>query len=343
MEVGFLKFKYIVVGLTLLILSLANVEAVNKIDPTPGGPVFETVSLPDGPVFTVLYRSLLEAVKANDLEAVKGFIKGGHDVNRTDDSYTPLHIAAKAGNLRLVKYLLKNGADARSSCRFLTPAGLAASEGKLDVVRYFIKSGLDNATELLPTAVRCGHLNVVQYLIEAGASLPITTNYNEVLHSAMKDGHLPVVKYLLSKWTHIDITKALHYAIFCNQVPIFEYLLEISGGKLKGHSKDELLHEACRKLNFPMVRLLIELGASVNKEDIVGNTPILTAVESFGYTNQDTKTLYNLCEILEYLVSHQADLNSTNRYGHTILDIANEYCNAPLISLIRSVHSSDLR
>jgi hypothetical protein len=56
--------------------------------------------------------TIIEAMKRNDLRAVKKFIDQGDQVRRADDEgYTPLHWAAEYGHIKLVDALIRKGAD----------------------------------------------------------------------------------------------------------------------------------------------------------------------------------------------------------------------------------------
>lgn len=80
---------------------------------------------------------LLEAVKAENLEAVKTSLEAGADVNQADEQgWTPLNWAAGKGNVELVSLLVERGADVFKVGRDLrTPYMIALAAGHADVVR----------------------------------------------------------------------------------------------------------------------------------------------------------------------------------------------------------------
>jgi ankyrin repeat protein len=73
------------------------------------------------------YQSIFEAIKSNDLKAVKDFIESGTDVNGGDWAYaTPLHHAVNRGLEKIAEFLISQGADVRAADMFgLTPHKIA--------------------------------------------------------------------------------------------------------------------------------------------------------------------------------------------------------------------------
>jgi len=77
------------------------------------------------------HLTIFDAMRKNDLKAVRAFIKGEAHVNSADDDgYTPLHWAAENGYLPFAKLLLSKGADPGAATRDgWTPLDLARTEG----------------------------------------------------------------------------------------------------------------------------------------------------------------------------------------------------------------------
>ncbi|MGN9812876.1 ankyrin repeat domain-containing protein [Micromonospora sp. BQ11] len=137
-------------------------------------------------------RTLLAAVKANDIGEVERLIAAGADLDERapmvggyDDDYTPLGIAARDGRTDIVRVLRDAGADPRrvNGLMRATPGHEAAYFGHAEVVRTLTeKRGEAGAPELdidaqgpyngftaLHDAVWHGHREAARALLEAGA------------------------------------------------------------------------------------------------------------------------------------------------------------------------------
>jgi len=81
---------------------------------------------------------LINAVKAENVVAIKSFIEAGEDVNQQDEQgWTPLNWAAGKGNLDVVSLLVNGGADVFKVGRDLrTPYMIALAAGHVEVVKY---------------------------------------------------------------------------------------------------------------------------------------------------------------------------------------------------------------
>ena len=90
-----------------------------------------------------LYR-LLESCKFRRFKAVRGLIREGVNVRRTErgTKVTGLHKAAEGGDVRIIKLLLKNGASINAKDREgNTPLMWAIRSRERDAVEYLITRG----------------------------------------------------------------------------------------------------------------------------------------------------------------------------------------------------------
>jgi ankyrin repeat protein len=80
---------------------------------------------------------LLEAMRENDLQAVRKALDSGSDPRtKYDDSITPLHFAAQNGQHDIARLLIERGAEATSRNRAGdTPSDLAAKHGHIDLAK----------------------------------------------------------------------------------------------------------------------------------------------------------------------------------------------------------------
>ena len=152
-----------------------------------------------------------------------------------------LRVAARNGNLAMVKRLLKrlpkkqtnyDRREGRSEALYEAVRG-----GHLDIVEYLVGAGADvNATNRGRTALYWaageGHLDIVEYLVGAGADVNHRLEDGwTALHRAARYGHLLVVQYLLEQGLDVNATAdngytALHRAAAEGHLLVVQYLVE---------------------------------------------------------------------------------------------------------------------
>jgi ankyrin repeat protein len=87
-------------------------------------------------------NQLIETVKKDDIEAVRGLIKSGADIDQKDDyGWSALNHAAGKGNPAIVGLLIESGADALNVGRDLrTPYLIALAAGHAEVAKMLIEA-----------------------------------------------------------------------------------------------------------------------------------------------------------------------------------------------------------
>ena len=161
---------------------------------------------------------LSDAVKDGDLETVKLLLSSGAKVS--DDC---LSCAVKNGDLETIKLLLTAGAKVTDDClrcaiqkehteilklflleeiRFEGEFSywgswqLAIEKGDAEIVKFLLKAGVPIQRADLYSAVRRGHLEVVETLLATGAKVN-NFGFEAALYSACKNGYSEIVKLLL--------------------------------------------------------------------------------------------------------------------------------------------------
>src|ERR671918_251122 len=86
---------------------------------------------------------LIDAVKKQDVQAVRALLKQKANTNATEaDGFTALHWAAQRNDLQLVELLLGAGANAKASTRYnITPLYLAAMNGNAAMIERLLNAG----------------------------------------------------------------------------------------------------------------------------------------------------------------------------------------------------------
>ncbi|CAE7774588.1 mask [Symbiodinium necroappetens] len=171
--------------------------------------------------------------------------------------------AAIHGDVRVMKEMLQSCHDPNCS-QGLTPLAVAACCGHLDVVELVLEAGADTnkgdeRTGLTALALACqnGRLEVARFLLESGADKDQSTRTGFTpLFTASCHGHIEVVRMLLSAGVNLDIVVESENVWECG-TPILT---------------------ACQKGHVEIARLLVEAGADVEKRSRSrGKTPFFQA------------------------------------------------------------------
>ena len=163
---------------------------------------------------------------------------------------------------------------------------------------------------LLYWAILYKQERIAEVLIEQGANVSDLCQQNKIsLISLAVDNHLPaVVSQMIEKGGTVE-RGLLVRAVRQGSVEMASLLIE------KGADVDEIeevanqsaLQLAVREKNQPLVEVLLKNKASVNKKDLFGISPLMSAV-SLGLT-----------KIAELLIQNGADVDGLNDYDETPL------------------------
>ena len=132
---------------------------------------------------------LHEHIRSGDRASIEALLLSGIDVDEKDDKYrTPLHLAVWKGDAAVVELLLYHEADVKlKAMDNFTALHFAAQNGSRLICEYLVnreKTLLDMPTSkagktALHLAIGKGHIDVVKYLLEAGASTKVKTKQGE--------------------------------------------------------------------------------------------------------------------------------------------------------------------
>jgi ankyrin repeat protein len=261
-------------------------------------------------------RTLLhKTVEENDLPATEALIAHKVLIDKSDiEGKTPLFIAAEAGNKEMVKCLLAHGASLVNGplniCRFLpllldcgaqineqTSQGTtllhrAVAENNIPAIEDILTSKPDvnvrdkEGRTALFLACFEDKEDIAMTLLDAGADVKLqNTSGLAPLHAVSFRGNCKLAKACLAK--HADInqptnedTTPLHFAV---------------------NSQDE-----------DIVKLLVDAGADLSREDKKGETAFYLAAKQ-GISNVD---------VAVYLCKHIRDINASGKKGITLLEKA---------------------
>ncbi|KAK7094483.1 hypothetical protein V1264_006040 [Littorina saxatilis] len=242
------------------------------------------------------------------------------EVDETDrDGNTLLHIAADKGNLEAIILAVKSGASlTKTNNKGLTPYQLA--QGRKKKSNKVTDRG--NAVFNLFTAIRGGNDVTVKALLCYRSSVHDKDDEGRTgLLVACKEGQGNIADLLIDLGADVNVSVTSGWE--GRQTPLFcachTGLIRTVGLLLKHNAvidainkwKQTALHRACQckspTASADINRLLLDAGADVNAQDMLGRTPL-----HFAAWDGNTETLRRL-------IHHEADLNATDNEGRTPL------------------------
>ena len=114
------------------------------------------------------------------------------NVNSVGHNHTPLDLAARAGDLEMVELLVDNGANVNN----YKPLHLASKNGHLEIVTYLVEHGANLNEPDIVIGVDGANLNEPDIVIGVDVLSP--------LHEAVRGGHFDVVEYLVEQGADIN-------------------------------------------------------------------------------------------------------------------------------------------
>lgn len=282
---------------------------------------------------------LHQAVKTGNLNNLKLLLEAAADSNaKNNKGYTSLHLATESLNLNVIKLLLDSGANvnAKNESNEI-PLNFAVKSRSESVVKLLLDSGSDtdhkvydhdNGVKYHPLhwAVRRGQINIVKFLIEAGANVHVQDHGDTPLHVSLRLKYESISKLLLNAGANINAKgscgfTSLHLAAEAgSQNAIFKTLID-GGADLDAQNSYRItpLHLAATNGHYNALKLLIEAGSDANKQNSSGHTA-LTLFSCNLYGKRDSTVI----KVTKLLLEH-TDVNLVGTDGKNLLvDTLNE-------------------
>ena len=203
----------------------------------------------------------------HDYEGVKWLLEHAVDPNRVSHwGFRALHHAlARDNELRTVALLLDHGADPTIAWKGHTGIALAAREGRSDVLDLLEQRGipftLHGVDQLIAACARADAADIRAILErEPGLRNEVLAMGGELLAKFTGTENLPGVRQLLELGVPVDVR------------------YEKGDGYFGVAENSTALHVAAWRAHPAIVRFLIAEGASVNRPDGRGRTPLALAV-----------------------------------------------------------------
>ena len=215
------------------------------------------------------------------------------------EKYCALLEAARKGHLGITRLLLDSGgnpnpsklyphADAHVSTKLgasTTPVNEAATRGYFDVVSLLLEQGADpnipdpNGCVALHCAIKHGHPDIVDLLIQHDADVNKYSDLGFPLHIAVKRGSLELAIILEEHQANINAEDdqgrtPLYWAVLKEQCEVAKWLLG-KGAKMTPDANGfTRLHMAAFYASMGLMTLLLDHGADPNAQDRWGRTPL---------------------------------------------------------------------
>ena len=226
---------------------------------------------------------LIDAVKRQDVQAVRALLKEKANVNATEaDGFTALHWAAQRDDVQLIDTLLAAGANAKASTRYnITPLYLAAVNGNAGIMERLLNAGADaNGTAeegqtMLMTAALSGKADAVRLLLTRGAKIDTKEAYRgqTALMWAAAEGNTAAVNVLLEAGADLKLKSnggftPLLFAVRNAHIDTAVALLD-RGANVNDTVPDgsSALSVATVNAFFEMASVLLDRGADPNLPD----------------------------------------------------------------------------
>lgn len=246
-------------------------------------------------------RSLTEAARSGDKEALRTLLKQGAKVDAAEgDGTTALLWASYRDDLESADLLILAGASVDAANDLgATPLWAASQNGSAAMVRRLLKADANPNLELLVgetplmVASRVGSADIVRQLLAAGARPDARgTRGQTALMWAAAQKHPDAVKALLAGGADVKARSATYNEVMAvSPHGLLEYNRSIP------HGNDTALLFAARIGDLESVKLLVAAGGDVNDSDAWGVTATVLAAHS------------GLEDVVEFLLEKGADPN----------------------------------
>jgi len=157
---------------------------------------------------------LINAVKANDVAAVRTLLDKRADVNAVQpDGTTALHWAVEQDAIEIVPLLIRAGANVKATNRYgATPLWLAALNGNSRTIEMLLEAGADPSAAseegetALMVAARTGRVDAVNRLLARGANPNAQEQWRgqTALMWAAAEGYAPVIEALVARGADVN-------------------------------------------------------------------------------------------------------------------------------------------
>ncbi|XP_075065851.1 ankyrin repeat and KH domain-containing protein 1 isoform X2 [Mixophyes fleayi] len=268
-----------------------------------------------------MHTALMEACMDGHVAVARLLLDSGAQVNMPADSFeSPLTLAACGGHVELAALLIERGANLEEvNDEGYTPLMEAAREGHEEIVALLLAQGAninaqtEETQETALTLACCGGFaEVSDFLVKSGADIEL--GCSTPLMEAAQEGHLELVRYLLTAGANVQATTAtgdtaLTYACENGHTDVAEVLLQ-AGADLEHESEGGRtpLMKAARAGHLCTIQFLIRKGANINRATANNDHTVVSLACAGGHL-----------AVVEQLLAHGADPTYRLKDGSTML------------------------
>jgi ankyrin repeat protein len=299
----------------------------------------------DGSVMSLKDKSgntpLHSAAAVGSLQIIEYLLSKGADINSTNPTLsTPLHVAITNKQDAAAKLLIEKGADLnKKDSRGNTPLHAVVYSNQKEIAELLINKGADlesrnqqNYTPLGALTRSTKNFEVAEVLVRSGADInsPWTDGATPLNYAAMYSDNR-VIDLLLDNKADFDTTEEnLRFLVSSaankGHVRLFNRILKKCGDVIFKNQEENrlLMRNAIVSGSIELVKLLqsknilLDLSAS-----ITGATPLHTIASN-----------PNALEMIEFLITNGADINTRTNDGRSAYNIAQVSENTKAIELL---------
>lgn len=267
-------------------------------------------------------RAFLYAVQNGQHSTAKLFVAHGVDVDDAEsrNGNNPIHIAT---DVAMIDLLLDPGGADISKVNKLGKTALCLAIEKNNITLAFhivdISRDIDLINDYSSLVYKCKDISMLQKLLDNGMSMTRKNSQGDCpLHIALVFCPKEIVMFLLEEGYDINCTNKL------GETPLLSTIkLEVSNDLT------------------PRMLLLLHNGVGVNIANVEGDTPLLVALKrsgSLAYNGTERLVRY-----VKALIEYGADLNATDAYGQSPVQLARDNGFDEIVSLLLASGASQSR
>ena len=210
------------------------------------------------------------------------------------------------------------------------------------------------------TAVRNGHLSLVELIDDSGADMDMRDKSEKTpFDLAQEYRKLDITGFLAKRSGNLCsldiVSSATSKAGSRDSLPDDIVEQNIGGGKLSDDEESDSLHNASVNGRIDVVQRLLDRGADLNERNKILQTPLDVASEhgklaiakklikygadvnsrdTLGWTPLHVAARHEHIDVVELLLNNGADIHATEREGYTALHIASSWGYPEIVRLL---------